>query len=137
MEHVAYKGTGPAMIDILGGTIDLLITTPPSAAGHLREEAGQGPGACCRHRATRCSPTSRRPPKSGVPGFELEAWTAIYAPAGTPQPIIDKLAAAMERVVKSEAFEKSALEQGTYAVHMGPKELGDVHRRPRSPTGAR
>ena len=37
MEHIAYKGTGPAMIDILGGNVDLLITTPPSAAGHLRE----------------------------------------------------------------------------------------------------
>jgi tripartite-type tricarboxylate transporter receptor subunit TctC len=113
------------MIDILGGTIDLLITTPPSAAGHLREQAVKGLGlaAGTRHPMLPDIPTSA---ESGVPGFELEAWTAIYAPAGTPLPIIDKLAAAMERVVKSESFQKSAQEQGTYAVHMGPKELADL-----------
>ena len=49
----------------------------------------------------------------------------MYAPAGTPQPIVDKLAAAIEKVVQSENFEQKALEQGTYALHMGPKELGD------------
>ncbi len=124
MEHIAYKGTGPAMTDILGSTVDLLITTPPSAAGHIRNQAAKGLGlaASTRHPMLPEIPTAA---ESGVPGFELEAWTAIYAPAGTPQPIVDKLGAAMEKVVKSEEFQKTALEQGTYAVHMGPKELGD------------
>ena len=62
--------------------------------------------------------------EAGLPGFELEAWIAVYAPAGTPQPVVDKLDAAIEKVVKSEQFEKKLLEQGTYAVHMGPSELG-------------
>ena len=124
MEHVAYKGTGPAMTDILGGSVDLLITTPPSAAGHLRDKAVKGLAlaATTRHPMLPDIPTAA---ESGVPGYELEAWTAVYAPAGTPQPIVDKLAAAMERVVKNEAFQQSAQEQGTYAVHMGPKELGE------------
>jgi len=122
MEHIAYKGTGPAMTDILGGQIDLLITTPPSAAGHLRNNAVKGLGLAAdkRHPMLPEIPTAA---ESGVPGYELEAWTAIYAPAGTPQPIVDKLAAVMERVVKNEEFQKKALEQGTYAVHMGPEEL--------------
>jgi tripartite-type tricarboxylate transporter receptor subunit TctC len=127
MVHVPYKGTGPAMTDLLGGTLDLVITTPPSAAGHLRTGKVKGLALAGdkRHPMLAELPTTA---ESGLPGFELEAWTAIYAPAGTPQPIVDKLAASLEKVVKSPAFEKSALEQGTYAVHMGPKELGEFTR---------
>jgi tripartite-type tricarboxylate transporter receptor subunit TctC len=124
MVHVPYKGTGPAMTDLLGGTVDLLITTPPSAAGHLRNNKVKGLALAGsrRHPMLPDLPTTA---EVGVQGFELEAWTAVYAPTGTPQPVVDKLAAAIEKVVKSEAFEKKALEQGTYAVHMGPKELGE------------
>ena len=68
MEHIAYKGTGPAMIDILGGTIDLLITTPPSAAGHLREQAVKGLGlaAGTRHPMLPDIPTSAEFGRSGL-----------------------------------------------------------------------
>ena len=123
MVHVPYKGTGPAMIDLLGGSVDLLITTPPSAAGHLRENSVKGLALADdkRHPMLPDLPTSA---EAGLPGFELEAWIAVYAPTGTPQPVVDKLDAAIEKVVKSEQFEKKASEQGTYAVHMGPSELG-------------
>jgi tripartite-type tricarboxylate transporter receptor subunit TctC len=124
MVHVPYKGTGPAITDLLGGAVDLLITTPPSAAGYLRTGKVKGLALADdrRHPMLPELPTSA---EAGLPGFELKAWTAIYAPAGTPQPIVDKLAATIEQVVKSEAFEKKALEQGTYAVHMGPRELSE------------
>ena len=123
MVHVPYKGTGPAMIDLLGGSVDLLITTPPSAAGHLRENSVKGLALADdkRHPMLPDLPTSA---EAGLPGFELEAWIAVYAPAGTPQPVVDKLDVALEKVVKSEQFEKKASEQGTYAVHMDPSELG-------------
>jgi tripartite-type tricarboxylate transporter receptor subunit TctC len=123
MVHVPYKGTGPAMIDLLGGSVDLLITTPPSAAGHLRENSVKGLALADdkRHPMLPNLPTSA---EASLPGFELEAWIAVYAPAGTPQAVVDKLDAALEKVVKSEQFEKKASEQGTYAVHMGPSELG-------------
>jgi tripartite-type tricarboxylate transporter receptor subunit TctC len=124
MVHIPYKGTGPAITDLLGGSVDLLITTPPSAAGHLRENQLKGLALAGdrRHPMLPDIPTTA---EAGLPGFELEAWTAVYAPAGTPQPVVDKLAAAVEKVVKSEAFQKKAMEQGTYAVHMGPQELGE------------
>lgn len=124
MVPVFYKGTAPAMIDLLGGTIDLLIATPPSAAGHLKDGSVKGL-ALAGDRRLPMLPDIPTAAEAGLPGFELEAWTAVYTPAGTPQPVVDKLAAAMAKVVGSAAFQQRALEQGTYPVHMGPQELGE------------
>ena len=135
MVHVPYKGTGPAMTDLLGGTVDLLITTPPSAAGHLRNRQGEGLGPRGRPAPSHAPRHSRPPRKSGVPGFELEAWTAVYAPAGTPQPVVDKLAAAIEKVVKSEAFEKKASRAGYLRRAHGAQGTRRVHEDRARPLG--
>jgi tripartite-type tricarboxylate transporter receptor subunit TctC len=63
--------------------------------------------------------------EAGVPGLELVSWYAVYAPAGTPQDIVDKLAGAMEKVATSADYKQKILEQGAYATFMGPKELGE------------
>lgn len=125
MTHVPYKGTGPAMTDLLAGTLDLSLTTPPSASGHLRNNAikGLALAGSQRHPMMPDIPTAA---EAGVPGFELEAWFALFAPAGTPKPVIEKLAAAAQKVVKSDEFQRKALEQGTYGVYMGPEELRDL-----------
>ena len=88
---------------------------------------GLGLAAGTRHPMLPDIPTAA---ESGVPGFELEAWTAIYAPAGTPLPIIDKLAAAMERVVKSEEFQKRAPGAGDLRRPHGPEGAWRLHRVP-------
>ena len=123
MVHVPYKGTGPAMTDLLGGSIDLSLTTPPSAAGHLRTGGikGLALAGSQRHPMLPDIPTAA---EAGTP-FTLEAWFALYAPAGTPQPVIDALAEAARKVVSGAHFKAQAEEQGTYAVYMGPKELAE------------
>ena len=63
--------------------------------------------------------------EAGVPGLELVSWYAIYAPTGTPQDIVDRLAGATEKVATSEGYKQKILEQGAYAIFMGPKELGE------------
>jgi tripartite-type tricarboxylate transporter receptor subunit TctC len=123
MTHVPYKGAGPAMTDLLGGVVDVFITTPPSAAGHIRNKAVKALALAGRERQAML-PDIPTMAEAGVPGFELEAWFALYAPAGTPQPIIDTLASAAEKVVTSEGYQKQATDQGTYAAFMGPAELG-------------
>ena len=124
MVHVPYKGTGPAMTDLLAGVVNLSLTTPPSAAGHLREGTVKGLAIASdqRHPMLPDVPTAA---EAGLPGFEQEAWFALYAPAGTPQAIVDKIAEAAEKVITSEDFQRQAQEQGTYAAYMGPEELGE------------
>ena len=124
MVHVPYKGTGPAMTDVLAGVIDLSLTTPPSASGHLQEGSVKGLAIASdqRHPMLPDIPTTA---EAGLPGFEQEAWFALYAPAGTPQAIIDKVSEAAEKVINSEDFQRQAQEQGTYAAYLGPEELAE------------
>jgi tripartite-type tricarboxylate transporter receptor subunit TctC len=122
MTHVPYRGAGPALQDVLAGNIDIFITTPPSAVGHVQAKTviPLALAAKERHPAMADVPTAA---EQGLPGFELVAWFALYAPAGTPQPIIDKLAKATQTAVASKEFADKAAGAGAYATYLGPKEL--------------
>jgi tripartite-type tricarboxylate transporter receptor subunit TctC len=127
MVHVAYRGGALAMNDLLAGSIELLITTPPPVVGHLRGGSVKGLAIASkvRHPMLPDLPTTA---EAGLPGFELDAWFGFYAPAGTPQPIVDRLAAEIEKIVKSDDFKRRAEESGTYAVYMSPMELAAFTR---------
>jgi tripartite-type tricarboxylate transporter receptor subunit TctC len=122
MVHVPYRGAGPAMNDLLAGTVDLFITTPPSAVGHIHAGTVKALAMASkqRHPMLPQVPTSA---EAGVPGIELDAWFALYAPAGTPQPVIDRLAGETEKIVRSDNFRKRAEEAGAYATYLPPAEL--------------
>jgi tripartite-type tricarboxylate transporter receptor subunit TctC len=124
MTHVPYRGAGPAMQDVLAGNIDIFITTPPSVVAHVQSKSviPLALAAKERHPVMPDVPTAA---EQGLPGFELVAWFALYAPAGTPQPIIDKLTKAAETAVKSKEFAEKATGAGAYAAYLGPKELGE------------
>ncbi|MCC6531296.1 MAG: tripartite tricarboxylate transporter substrate binding protein [Burkholderiales bacterium] len=90
LTHVPYKGAPQAIIDILGGRLPLMFTTMPTGAppikqGKLRALAVTSPR---RDRAVPDVPTMV---ESGYPGFEVESWRAVYAPAGTPRALITRL----------------------------------------------
>ncbi|MGL4240720.1 MAG: Bug family tripartite tricarboxylate transporter substrate binding protein [Beijerinckiaceae bacterium] len=127
LTHVPYRGAGPAMQDVVGGNIDIFITTPPSAVGHIQAKAitPLALAAKERHPAMPDVPTAA---EQGFPAFELVAWFALYAPAGTPQPIVEKLAKAVEAAVRSKEFGDKAITAGAYASYLGPKELADFTR---------
>ncbi|CAM3861841.1 Bug family tripartite tricarboxylate transporter substrate binding protein [Bordetella tumulicola] len=127
MTHVPYKGAGAAMTDLLSGQIGLLVTTPPAVVGYLRSGSLRALAIASkrRHPMLPDVPTTA---EAGVPDVELDAWFALYAPIGTPQAAIDRLAAAVKTVVESDNFKQRAEQAGTYATFMGPDELGDFTR---------
>ncbi|WGD29656.1 tripartite tricarboxylate transporter substrate binding protein [Ancylobacter sp. WKF20] len=124
MIHVPYKGAGPALTDLLAGSVNLFITTPPSAVGHISSGAVKGLAIAApeRHPLLPNVPTTA---EAGVPGLELTAWFAMYAPAGTPKAIVDDLSAQIKTLVESEDFKAQAAKQGAYAVFLGADELGE------------
>lgn len=120
--HVPYKGAGPALTDLIAGSVDLFITTPPSAVGHIQSGAAKGLALAAkeRHPLLPDVPTTA---EVGFPGLDLTAWFAMYAPAGTPQPIVQQLTEAIKDLVTSPAFQEQAIKQGAYAKYMNPAEL--------------
>ncbi|CAM3401881.1 tripartite tricarboxylate transporter substrate binding protein [Bordetella sputigena] len=121
--HIPYKGTGPALADLLSGAVDMTITTPPPllgqiAAGKLRPLAVTGK---TRLESLPNVPTAA---EAGYPDLLVSSWFAMYAPAGTPKDVIGKLSGEIEKIMKTEEFRKKAAEQGAEADFMGPEQLG-------------
>lgn len=124
MVHVPYKGTGPALQDLLGGQVDLTFGTAPPfmphiASGKLRVLAVTGKE---RLASLPDVPTTA---EAGYPKVDATSWFAVFAPAAVPKPVVDKLTADIRTVVQSAAFKQKAQEQGATADYQGPAQLGD------------
>lgn len=120
--HVPYKGGGPAMTDLMAGRVDMLFasvleTIPYVNSGKLRALAVTG--------ATR-SPALPDVPtidEAGVKNAQTGSWTAVLAPAGTPQAVIDKLSAAIREVAADPAMKTKLESQGAVAHGSTPQQL--------------
>ena len=123
MTHVPYKGAGPAINDLIAGSVDVFITTPPSVIGHL----ASGKIKAVAYTGTKRHPSMPNVPTSaeaGLPGYEVESWFAVFAPAKTPPEIVTKLTTEIRKIVESESFRKKVDEQGAFATYMDPAALG-------------
>jgi tripartite-type tricarboxylate transporter receptor subunit TctC len=127
MVHVPYKGAGAALTDVLSGQVELLITTPPAVVSHIRAGTLRplAIASKTRHPMLPDVPTTSQ---AGVKDVELDAWFAIYAPIGTPAPVVNRLVGEIEKAVKGADFKRRAEEAGTYATFMGPADLDKLTR---------
>ena len=126
--HIPYRGAGPAVQDLMGGQVDLFITTPASVvgqikAGKLKALAVTSP---VRLAALPQVPTTV---EAGLKGFQLDSWFALYAPAGTPAEIVQQLNAEVGRILQSPEVRRKAEEAGTTVEVMTPAQLADFTRK--------
>jgi tripartite-type tricarboxylate transporter receptor subunit TctC len=124
---VPYKGSAPAITDLIGGQIQVMFTTVASAAsliegGQLRALAVTSPE---RSPAFPQLPTVA---EAGVPGYALESWYGLFAPAKTPADVIDRLNRSAARAVQSEAFRKLGVNEGLAMIARPPEELDRYFR---------
>jgi len=122
LTHIPYKGAGPATQDLVAGQVELMVVTPPSVSGHIRSGNVKALALASdkRHPAFPEIPTAS---EAGLPGFTLDGWFALFAPAGTPQPIVDKLNAAMRKIGRMEAVVARASQLGTVLKDWTPGEM--------------
>src|SRR5215467_8662729 len=123
MLHVPFKGGGPSMIDVIGGHTKLVFsslvqTTPHIKSGKLKALAT---GGAKRNPVLPDVPTVA---EAGVPTYEAVNWWGIVAPAGTPQPVIDKVHAALTAVQASPEVQKQFSSEGAEIVQMSPPQFG-------------
>jgi len=108
--HVPYKGSAPAVTDLVGGRVPMMVVTPSVIQGYLRSGTlkALAIGSPRRSSAFPDVPTAA---EAGFPGWDAEAWLGLFAPAGTPKEIVSKLNTAMTKITGSEQFAEQWLKR--------------------------
>lgn len=109
---IPYKGTGPAMNDLLGGQVDFMCDQTTNTTSHIKAGKVKVYGVTTRKRVA-SMPDVPTLNESGLPGFEVAVWNGLYAPKGTPKAIIDTLAAALQQALTDPALVQRFAELGT------------------------
>ncbi|MCW8199507.1 tripartite tricarboxylate transporter substrate binding protein [Verminephrobacter aporrectodeae subsp. tuberculatae] len=124
-QHVPYKGGAPSLNDLLGGQLDFIVANLPEAVPYVR--AG-------KLRALAVTSAQRHPllpdvptfAQAGLTGMELENWTGLVMPAGTPAAVVDKVAAEVIKALKLPELRNRMLGMGFTPTGLGPTEFGRV-----------
>lgn len=121
--HVPYKGSGPALNDLLGGQIDILITAAPTVAGFI--ESGKLRAiAVASDKRIPMMPSVPSATESGVPDFKVSNWFGITAPKGTGADIQKSLHGKIQDMLKNPAVLKNLEAAGALPAELGPDEFG-------------
>jgi tripartite-type tricarboxylate transporter receptor subunit TctC len=119
---VPYKGAAPAITDLIGGQIDVMFTTVASAASLV--ESGQLRAiAVTSAERSPAFPQTPTVAEAGVPGYAAESWYGLFAPAGTPADVIDRLNKSAASAVQSASFKKLGVNEGLVTVTLPPDAL--------------
>ena len=100
MQHIPYKGSNPAVTDLLGGQVNYMFDSITSAKPHIDSGKLRAIGLTTTKRS-KALPNVPTISESGLPGYEVTPWFAVFLPAGTPKPIISKLNTALVDALKS------------------------------------
>lgn len=122
MTHVPYRGAGPAMNDLLGGQVKVMFDNLPASIGHIRQGSLRGLAITTTKRSP-AAPDLPTMAEAGLPGYETYSWNALFAPAGTPQPAIDRLAKAAAEAVADPVVGKRLADLSAEPVGGGPADL--------------
>ena len=109
---VSYKGTGPAMNDLLGGVFDFMCDQTTNTTGQIKGGRVKAYAVTSRTRVPSL-PDLPTLDESGLKGFEVSVWHGLYAPKGTPKPVIDKLSAALQVALTDPTVKQRFAELGT------------------------
>lgn len=128
MNHIPYKGSGPAMTDTIGGQVDIFFST--TAASLPQVKAGKLRGIAVTT-TTRLSAVPDIPTiaESGVPTYDVPIWHGLIAPKGTPQAVIDKLNAEIEKILKSKESSDELQKDGLVPAGGSPAKFRDQIKR--------
>lgn len=123
--HIPYSGSGAAIQDVLSGQVQMFMTTPPSVLGHVKTNKLNALAVTSqrRHAMLPDVPTTA---EAGLPGFELEAWVGLFAPAGTPPDVINRLSQALQEALATEEVKARAELQGVEPRFLGPEALAEL-----------
>ncbi len=122
MTHIPYRGGGPAVTDVISGQVPLLWVSIPAAAQFVKAGKLKALAVSTLKRSA-AFPDVPTVQETGVPDFEVDSWYAMFVPARTPQPVIDRLNRALNTVVAEPGIRDKLLAQGAEGVGGTPQAL--------------
>ena len=120
--HIPYKGSGPAVADLLGGQISVMFDTVTSALPHIKAGKTRALAVTTAKRST-ALPDVPTLAEAGVPNIDVGTWFGLMAPAGTPAPIVARLNKEVVAILNDPAVQKQLLDQGIEPQSSTPAEL--------------
>lgn len=124
MLHVPYRGGAPALTDLLGDRVDLLIDVMPNTAPRVRQGQLRGLAVSTAQRVP-SMPDIPTIAESGVPGFDVSAWDLVAVPAGTQQPVIARLNEAVRKALADPELRKQLADRGAETAPSSPAEIAE------------
>jgi tripartite-type tricarboxylate transporter receptor subunit TctC len=128
MSHIPYKGAAPALSDLLGGQVMLLLNNPLTAMPHMKTGRVRALAVTSAQRMS-ADPAIPTVAESGVPGYEVLDWSALIAPKGTPQAIVDRINGEVRKVLAQKEFEDRLAQDGLSAGGGTPADLLNMIRK--------
>ena len=121
--HVPYKGSAPAMTDVINGQISYTIETVASVVGHVKSGRLRAYGVTTARRSSALPDAPPLAEAAGIAGYDVAAWIGYAAPAGTPREILSKLAAEIQRATQAQDLKERYLALGLETAASSPDEL--------------
>lgn len=127
MVHVPYKGSGPAMNDLVGGQVPMMFDSLASALPHIKAGRIKAIAVTIAERSN-LLPDVPTIAESGYPGFESAGWSGIVLPAATPRDIVERVSTDIRRALAEPALRERMLERGGIPDPLTPKQFADFIR---------
>jgi tripartite-type tricarboxylate transporter receptor subunit TctC len=121
--HVPFKGSAPAMTDLLGGQVQLMFSDAPTALPHIKSGRVRALGVGSPKRSA-LVPDVPTIAESGVKGYDAYSWAGVFAPAGTPKEIVVKVNGDIVKALSDPGVKKRLLEAGAEAAPGTPEQFG-------------
>ena len=126
IQHVPYKGGGPAVTDAIGGQVPLIFVTAPAALSHVKAGKLRALAVTTIKRSPGAPDIPTVAEALNLPDYEVDSWYALFAPAKTPQPIVARMQKEVARVVQMPEIRQKLIEQGGDPVGGSAEELDRV-----------
>jgi tripartite-type tricarboxylate transporter receptor subunit TctC len=123
MEHIPYKGSGPALNDVLGNQVSIMFDNLPSSSAHIKAGTLRALAVTTSTRA-QSFPDVPTMAEAGLPGYETYTWNALFAPKDTPKDVVDRLNAAAVKAMADPGVAERMKEFSATIVASSPEELG-------------
>jgi tripartite-type tricarboxylate transporter receptor subunit TctC len=127
--HIPYKGSAPALTDVINGQVSYMIETVAATVGHIRSGRLKALGVSTAHRAAALPDVPALAEAANLPDYDAAAWIGYAAPAGTPREVIARLSAEIQKALQAPDMKERLLNAGLDPADVAPDQLGAFMRR--------